>query len=283
MSKPVAFPLEAEDVPFSPTDVLKGVHPDWRYSNQPGRLTVECQGDAEILRFYGSRRSDSKPPIIYLSGDVVERCDLGFRVRPGYENASPATLQFEAASLSSSKERTFVFLARPGKYGSSGNHMHRRRLREICLVDRAISRLSDAFGWAQIDLAGLSGGGHLAACLLARRKDVRHTVIASGNIAVGERLRLLGLQRDVTGFEDFVDPITQVNQIAANKVGKLVLLTDPEDQVVPASVQMAFAASLREAGADFDHHFVSAPQSGNHILYDDMLSAIFALGETQGK
>ena len=67
-----------------------------------------------------------------------------------------------------------------------------------------------------ISLAGLSGGGHLVAAVLARRVDVDCAVIAAGNVAVRQRLREMESGgADVTGFTDFVDPIDSVLDVAA--------------------------------------------------------------------
>ncbi|MFM0609414.1 hypothetical protein PQR05_33300 [Paraburkholderia sediminicola] len=39
-------------------------------------------------------------------------------------------------------------------------------------------------GWKYVDLAGLSGGDHLVAALMARRDDINCAMIASGGVAI---------------------------------------------------------------------------------------------------
>jgi poly(3-hydroxybutyrate) depolymerase len=85
-----------------------------------------------------------------------------------YTRLSPATMQREAEQYAAASGRTFVNLARPGVFGSTGHHLQRRREREVALVDRALNRLKELFGWSRIDLAGMSGGGHLVGALLAQ-------------------------------------------------------------------------------------------------------------------
>ncbi len=53
-----------------------------------------------------------------------------------YPQLSPAMMQAEAEQYAAAAGRTFINLARPGVYGSSGDHMQRRREREVRLIDR---------------------------------------------------------------------------------------------------------------------------------------------------
>ena len=169
---------------FSGAEVLRGSSPDAGNTQDPGRVWVEVDGASECLCFYGAETGAGAPPLIYLRGDSSYRADTGWSVADDYATTFPYDLQVRASQVAAAIERTFIDLARPGVYGSSGNHQQRRRLREVKLVDAAISALKHAFGWTSIDLAGQSGGGHLVAALMARRCDIGVAVIASGNVAV---------------------------------------------------------------------------------------------------
>ncbi|MEM6536448.1 MAG: hypothetical protein AAF668_01825 [Pseudomonadota bacterium] len=272
----VTFPKthELDREGFEPDLVLSGSETDGKDSDGPGQLLIECDGTTDLIKFYGAQYHDTdEPPLIFLSGDVVERTKSGFRVHPGYHQNSPASIQIEAEEFSKTFNRTFVQLARPGIYGSTGNHMHRRRPHEVNLVDAAISKLVDTFEWEEIDVAGLSGGGHLAACLAARRNDIRRLTIGSGNVAVRDRLDILGLTSDVTGFDDFVDPICFVEQIADSNVQLITMITDPRDALAPAHLQIKFANLLRGAGARVDHQFVDSADPNHHVLYEETVIA----------
>jgi acetyl esterase/lipase len=154
--------------------------------------------------------------------------------------------------------------------------LHRRRQHEIDLIDGAITSLSKFFAWKRIDLAGLSGGGHIVACLLARRTDVRRAVIASGNLAVRQRCEEIGLTADVTGFSDFVDPIDLVDQVAKHRPEEVVLVTDPDDCVIPSRFQKAYADRLRAAGCDVYQRFVMSKEQTHHILFSEAICEVFA-------
>src|SRR5262245_61208629 len=199
---------------FSASAVLSGIASTPTACGGPGKVWVEVDGRGDCLRFYGAtpERSPNRP-VVFLEGDAVQqngKSDAGqtiWDVPPYYTQLSPSIMQAEAEQYAAATHRPFINLARPGIYGSSGNHLERRRKREVDLVNAALDRLKEQFGWDLISLAGQSGGGHLVGALLARRTDVDCAVIASGNVAVRKRLQELGLAADVTGFTDFIDPI----------------------------------------------------------------------------
>ncbi len=108
----------------------------------------------------------------------------------------------------------------------------------------ALDRLKEHFGWDKITLAGTSGGGHLVAAIIARRADIDCAVIASGNVAVRKRLEEHGLKADVTGYTDFVDPLNAVRDVARHPPRSVIMLTDPQDELVTASSQAAYLDAL---------------------------------------
>jgi dienelactone hydrolase len=259
-----ALSPEAE---FSADAALRGVLPPARRDNIPGHVWVEAAGRAERLRFYGAAIGGS--PIIFLEGDIFLRRDDGevhWTVGEGYDEIAPRQIQAEAEQCAIAIGRTFLNLARPGTYGSSGNHHERRREREVALVDCALDQLKIAFGWQSINLAGLSGGGHLVAALMARRGDIDCAVIASGNVAVRMRNQERGIRVDVTGYSDFVDPIDLVSDVAQHPPNKVIVLTDPRDEIVSALVQTAYVQALRSVGVAVEHRFLPATDAHHHIL-----------------
>lgn len=276
----IAFPTARdfldEDVGFREEDVLRGASGDHSCDDGPGRIRVELDDAIDLIRFYGAQQFENpSPPVFFLAGDVVEQVEGRIRVRAGYKDLSMLSMQREAASIASRFGRTFVQLARPGTYGSTGSHLHRRRPRELKLVNCAINRMVETFGWRTIDLAGLSGGGHLVACLMAKRNDIRRAVIASGNVCVRRRLELLDEDKDLTGFDDFVDPVDLVDAAFFGGAREVVMLTDPCDVVVPPSLQTTYADRLRRCGLSVDQRFLSASDPNHHILYEEAINAVF--------
>lgn len=277
----IEFPLTdkpfAHESPFSPDDVLAGLQPSLVRSSGPGRIALTVNNQHAVLRFYGSERIGSdRTPVIYLAGDVVQHVVGKVIVRSDYRELSPEILQIEAGEIAARYNRTFVHLARPGIFGSSGHHLHRRRKHEIDLVNQAITRLAKGFSWNKIDLVGLSGGGHIVACLMARRNDIRRVVIASGNLAVKQRNADRGLTADVTGFDDFVDPIELVDQVAEHQPEQVTLLTDPDDTIVRARFQTAYATEMRAAGCRIKQKYVVSNENTHHILFREAIEEMFA-------
>lgn len=238
-------------------------------------MRIEVDGEPACLCFYGRLVPSPAVPLIYLEGDCSQRIAGVWRVFEGYARTSPHGLPLWAEQVAVGADRTFLTLGRPGVYGSSGDHQQRRRPREVAVVDAALTALMDAFGWRRCDVAGLSGGGHLVAALLARRSDIGRAVIASGNVSVRQRNRENGREHDITGATDFVDPIDLVADVARHPPDTLIVLTDPEDTVVSAACQTAYVDALRRAGVAVDHRLVRALEPTHHVLRDAaLLSAV---------
>ena len=258
---------------FSADAVLNGSAPNPEERGEPGRIWIEVDGVEDCLRFYGVNMSTGSQPLIYLEGDASRRDGNGWALFDGYTSQSPAALQSWAEQVAIATHRPFITLARPGVYGSSGCHQHRRRPREVALVNAALTMLKQAFSWSRLDLAGMSGGGHLVACLIARRSDVDCAVIASGNVAVRQRnteqLRLT----DVTGFMDFLDPIDLVSEVARHPPQSVIVLTDPQDRVVSLACQQAYVEALVAAGVRVDYRTLPALDGNHHFLRDAALLA----------
>jgi dienelactone hydrolase len=252
---------------FSGDDVVKGVVADPSQGDGPGRVSVEVDGRRDVLAFYGACPAGSRAdPVIFLRGDAVELLETGLAANPFYLATSAYDVQALAEQFAITFGRPFLHLARPGILGSSGNHLDRRRPREVALVDAALSRLKQHFGWARLNLVGQSGGGHLVAALMARRTDIDCAVIASGNTAVAQRNRENGWSADITGHTDFLDPIDHVQDVAHHPPNKVIVLTDPQDARVSASVQTAYVEALRAAGAAVDHRFLPGTGKSRHSL-----------------
>lgn len=261
---------ELTDTPFDAKAVICGVPLDPAWRDQAGRVWVEAHDQAESLRFYGALAGDrDAEPLIYLEGDCISRGNRfngDVVVGERYLRLTPRLMQAEAEQFAAALQRPFVNLARPGVFGSSGDHGQRRREYEVQLIDAALNRLKEAFGWRRLNLAGQSGGGHLVAALIARRTDVGLAVIASGNVAVEKRNQEMKRDLDATGYADFIDPLDTVAAVAESPPGHILVLTDPGDTVVSAAVQDAYVAALRQAGAAVEQRFVPSLDPRHHDL-----------------
>ena len=263
------FPILADlpTTPFSGTEVVRGVECSSSDGDGPGRVRVEVDGKADVLAFYGAApESAAADPVIFLRGDAVEKRDNGVVANEWYVATTAYDVQALAEQLCVSFTRPYIHLARPGILGSTGHHLDRRRPREVALVDMALTRLKAHFGWRRLNLVGQSGGGHLVASLIARRADIGCAVIASANTAVAQRNRENGWMTDITGHSDFFDPIDHVAEVARHPPVKIIVLTDPHDERVSASVQTGYVEALRRVGVVVDHRFLPATGKLRHDL-----------------
>jgi predicted esterase len=272
---PLLSELAAEPL-FSVEDVLKGVDASATAADGSGRVRIDLGGKTDILRFYGGAPEGcATDPVIFLRGDVLRLTPDGLAVIDGYAKFGPHQQQLWAQEIAIAYGRPFLHLARPGICGSSGDHRDRRCEREVALIDRALDRLKEAFGWNRLTLAGHSGGGHLVGAIMARRSDIDCAVISSGNVAVRLRNQLAGWERDITGHADFVDPIDHVDDVARHPPRKIIVLTDRRDRAVRGEVQGAYVEALRAAGVEVEQRFLEALDDNHHQLWFAALVAAF--------
>lgn len=273
---------ELSSEPFSGEDAVNGVSAPADCRDGPGRIRVEVDGRVDVLAFYGAAPGGAPgEPVIFLRGDALELQDGILRANDFYRATSPHDAQALCEQFAWTFRRPYLHLARPGILGSSGRHTDRRRPREVALVDAALSRLKQRFGWRRLNLVGQSGGGHLVAALIARRDDIDCAVIASGNTAVAQRNRENGWTADITGHADFLDPIDHVADVARHPPRKVIVLTDPQDARVSASVQTAYVDALRAAGVTVDHRFLPAAGKLRHDLQTAGVLAAFTYLQTR--
>ena len=220
-------------------------------------LTVDGRGDC--IRYFHAGLDESGPNRlvhIWLHGDRLSP-RWSSRVGHGkpsnnepvaYGDSDPAGLEASAKGIWRTFGVPYIRLSRPGTYGSSGDHKQRRRPREIELMHAAIEALKARYQIEYLALSGHSGGGHLVGALLPRRPDLRCAVIASGNVAPGQRIRLEGWSTDTTGYTDWVDPVLLVDDIPVLVTRPIILLADPRDQLIWFSSQQLYYQHLHQRG-----------------------------------
>ena len=75
----------------------------------------------------------------------------------------------------------YIFIARPGTFGSTGAHQERRGVREVHVLNAALDRIRARHRIERVTLTGQSGGATVAAALLTLgRTDVDCATPASG-------------------------------------------------------------------------------------------------------
>lgn len=237
---------------------------------KPFRVFVMIAQASECIAYYPtSRLKGATHAVFYLDGDVPADMAADKRLMERFLTVSMLRLEVHAAD----HNIPYIYLGRPGVFGSSGNHGKSKRLREFKVLEAAIDAIKARHGLRTISLAGQSGGSTAIAALLTfGRTDVLCAVPASGSYAVFERLdRLLAKagRRPVhrmspEEWADYYDIMRNIGAIAKDPGRRIVVVGDPADAVTPFDLQKRFAETLAEHGhrsllivgaaRDRDHH-----------------------------
>jgi hypothetical protein len=217
------------------------------------RVHVTYPGGRECIAYYATPGSPKvRTAVIFFEGDVdpdqLAKTDELARHLDQFNR--------QAKQLADTTGVRIVFVARPGLFGSSGNHGHRRTLREVQAVSAAIDAIKLRHGISDLVLAGQSGGSTLAASLLSEgRRDITCSVLGSGNFEVIERLyrgaqkRGFNISREQFRLTHY-DPSEKTDQIPVVATRRTFILGDPADSITRFAQQVAFAQGLRARG----HH-----------------------------
>lgn len=291
LPRPSELSVFLNDQAFSPYEALNGSFTSSkRCAAVPNGLWIEIDGEGDCIRYYPQGLADSENQIalVYFGGDVMLRNSKGVRfITDSYARQSPATITTEMAEWAHKAGHPVIFMARPGIYGSSGDHNKRRHLREIMLVDRALDLIKKKHKISSFILTGHSAGGQIVAGLLNRRKDVSAVVITSGLVSVKQVSAFWERRRRLPGkllynAAAFYDPIDEIDGIQTDPRPDIYLLSDPEDRAVPFFSQLFYVRRLRAAGFEPHHIYVQATDRQRHILayHGRLAAALIAQGHS---
>lgn len=252
-------------------------------------LWVEFEGAGDCIRYYqhGLVAGANPTVLVYFGGDVMLRTSKGVRfITPSYAKQSPATIEADMAEWSRQAGIPAIFIARPGIYGSSGDHNQRRYEREMRLMDRAVEMIKTRHSVASFIMAGHSAGGQVVASLLNWRTDISAAAISSGMVSVTQVANFWEKRRQIAGrllydSRAFYDPMGEVGQIDKRTPPKIFVLSDPEDRVVPFFSQLYYVRRLRQLGLAPHHVYLQAPDARRHVLatYAKLVAALVAKGQ----
>ncbi|MFM9940191.1 MAG: alpha/beta hydrolase family protein [Hyphomicrobiaceae bacterium] len=217
------------------------------------RIFVTHFVGTECIAFYATPASTAaKATVVYFNGDVP---DAYFR-KPRELDAYLKELNTTARFLAERQGVRIIFVARPGTFGSSGDHELRGERREMMIMNAAVDALKSRLGLDQLVLAGQSRGSQVAAALLTmRRTDVRCAVLGSGTLLTVENERRFQLSKGRRVSEDrlrdiFYDPSRYLAEVVRDADRRILILGDRADTITPFDQQMAFGDRLKELG----HH-----------------------------
>jgi hypothetical protein len=243
---PAAFGVQPE---FSEAAVRNGVTATKEQCDRVENAVWAQTADSgqACLRYWaaGFSRTASNRAVVFFEGDYwsYTRGLIG-----GYREMTTERLKAGAESWSRHLGVPYVFFARPGVFGSSGDHMQRRRPAESKLISVGLDELKKRLGIDEFVLVGQSGGGHVTASLITLRSDVVCAVPASANSSPRIRWQTLGWTRDATGYDDSYEPHEHVDKSRMHPKLRVFVLGDPNDKNAVWASQTILADKLRTAG-----------------------------------
>jgi pimeloyl-ACP methyl ester carboxylesterase len=210
---------------------------------------VNVHGNGWCLRYYAFGLGRENPVVAgWLHGDILGSYH-GTKPAGHQDGLSPAAMIDQERRLSQTYRTPFVFLARPGAYGSSGNHRVLASTRlEADLVAAEIDALTARYGIKAWVLGSHSGGGTDVAALLARRRDIRCAVISSGAPAYNAYLKAHHQAHRIS--PQTLNAIDDVGKIPTSPALRVIVMGDPRDSNVFWSGQRLYFDALRAHGID---------------------------------
>jgi pimeloyl-ACP methyl ester carboxylesterase len=235
-----------------------------------------ASGDA-CLRYFGPADLHRAPTlIVYMTGDRDSLLKLPWAQ---IEDNTRQALTARYTQLSRRAGAPVVMLARPGTYGSSGDHRQRRRMaEEFAPLNAGLDALKRRYGVERFVLWGHSGGATAAAALLTMgRTDVRCAVMTSSTFAYLERWRMRrgedaqgpSTAREVQLAGKMYDPLDHIGGIVRDEQRTVYVLGDPKDTVTPFELQARFADALKRAGHRVVLREADGAPPGHHDLRED--------------
>ncbi len=230
------------------------------------RVFVEHdQGSACIAYFATPGPARPGPTVLYFEGDVPA-ADLA---KPDFESNYLKQMRKAFQTFARQTGVRYVFVARPGVFGSSGNHGARRNVAEILAMNAAVDVIKQRLGLGQIVLAGQSGGSTVAAALLTLgRQDIACAVLGSGLLSVVDIEHAHRIRNGIPTSSKALmrvflyDPTDRLAWISRRNDRRIFVLGDPTDTRTPFPQQRSFADHVRALG----HHATTIEVAGTGSL-----------------
>src|SRR5262249_46914919 len=164
--------------------------------------------------------------------------------------------------------RGVLELAPVARDGSPGFHGIRHSMLELYATNQALETIKRRHHFAGFHLIGQSGGATLVAGLLGLRGDIACAVPGSGNLIQ------LAKQKNLDAPTAWIDPAGMAPTIVKSSKARIMVVTDPNDTIVPPERQSGFVSRLRDAGGSVEQLFVQAIDDKHHGV---TLYAVFAI------
>lgn len=214
---------------------------------------VTFTGGEACMRYFSAGNLRNAPQVlVILKGDRVSLIKRPPETIPA--NTADAQRRQAQAIMQKSGLPT-VIIARPGTYGSSGNHYRRRQPEEFLALNAALEAIKTRYGIHHFILSGHSGGATAASALLTfGRRDIDCAILTSGAWGLLERAERMRRERgeasapelDGTGLPNPWDPLDHIDGIATDPARLILVIGNPQDRNTPFDLQTRFAEAVRK-------------------------------------
>lgn len=216
---------------------------------------VQYAGGKACIRYFSAGNLyGAAQVLVILKGDRVSL----IKRPPQSIPANTASAQrSQARAILRQSDIPTVIIARPGTYGSSGNHYRRRQQEEFLALNAALDAIKTRYALRHFILSGHSGGATAASALLAfGRRDIDCAILTSGAWGLLERAERMRKQHDEasaptldgTGLANPWDPLDHIDGVAADPARLILVIGNPQDSNTPFDLQRRYADALRQQG-----------------------------------
>lgn len=193
---------------------------------------VSWQKQSECLKYFSHGLKDNtKQAMVYLHPSFASLELVGqyvTDVSEVYNTFTPGFMQAVAYSNASRADMPFIFIGRPGTFGSSGYHGEQFGEGNHRLINAALNQIKAKHGIEKLVIASQGSGSNVAASLLTWRNDISCAVLSNYR---GSNLDYLDQKFNAhavreSGIQMAYDPALHVDQIPTNKNRQIILLHD---------------------------------------------------------
>ena len=244
-------------------DLLHGItitHAQCEATSQT--LWLSAFGRDFCVRYYLSTAGGEGPrPVVFLQGDQLGK--LNPKARTWIDTSEAKDVDTDdlvriADGFSKMTKTTAIYLARIGVDGTSGDHMSRKTVLELQLMNAALDAIKRRHGFEGFHLAGQSGGSVIADGLTGLRRDISCAVLGSGQYLSPQAANAADPARS------YLDTAKSIPELAQNHSMRPFLVTDRMDKKAPVAQQSGYIDKVRRAGRQIPQLFVEATDDNHH-------------------
>jgi hypothetical protein len=257
---------------FTKQGVISGSQTDQMTCNQKSNAVwVQVDGAQECIRYFSSGLKDKNPSALFhIHGDVASVYYISARVQEvvsGYETINEQYLNSITRNHAQKIDQPFIFVSRPGTFGSSGHHGLRLQKINLTLINRAIDLIKEKHHIDKISLSGQSGGGRVVSALLNWRNDIDCAALASSAGSFMDTIRASNPGQNMDMFKNFIyDPAEDINQMKHDSNRHIYVIADKEDDRVKHWAQKSYFDRVKKLGHNIDILEFKATDNTHHIL-----------------